>query len=304
MQRELLLRRKAECLVTQARWLQSKQPLLKQYRRNPDAPDVSDVDVRLVVCEKQQEHDLWRAVKLQFWSMPPNEYVGRRKRILVFDHDHLLGIIGVASCIWGLSARDQWIGWNRQHKESGKINYVLDVYVLGAIPPYNARFRGSKLIAMILASEDFRRMWSSRYGGQEPVILMTTSLFGHSAVLNRTRFEGRKLWQRIGYTQGQGTMHFSKETYDTARELLDTMEIEVSNRFGDGPNWKLRLMKTALKVAGLDVEKSLSHGYQRGIYALELARNAREFLRDETDKPQFYNHSLGDLLEAWRMACQ
>lgn len=298
-QREFLLRRKEEYLKGHKQeWLDKKRSFLQSYIRNPAPPNTADVQLELRICKEQWEHDLWRAAKLQFWSMPPNEYVGRRKRILVFDRGKLLGIIGVASCLWGLGDRDRWIGWTTENKYN-RINHLLDAYVLGAIPPYNGGFRGSKLVSMLLASEWFRDFWSNHYG-DVPVLIITTTLFGYSAVLHDTKLGDHELWHHIGQTKGMGTMHFSKQTIDTAKALLDAYDIEVKNRFGDGPNWKLRLIRTALEKAGLEVSENLTHGYTRWIYALELGENAREFLREEIDDFLPSHYSVGQILEDWR----
>jgi hypothetical protein len=303
-QRAFLIHRKSEFLKSQSEWLKGAQKLLNTHLRDANnSPNADEVKPKLVVCTTREEHTLWRAAKLQFWSMPPNEYVGRRKRILVFDGDYLMGIVGIASCIWGLSARDKWIGWSNLQKKEGKIHYVLDIYILGAIPPYNGNFRGSKLIATILASKEIRKIWYDFYG-IEPVVFVTTTLFGHSAIFNKIRHKNRQLWQRIGFTQGAGTMHFTRETYETAKELVASLGLTVSNRFGAGPNWKLRLMRTALQAAGLDRKEFLRHGYQRGVYALELASNARDFLTGVIKKEdlKFYDYSLKELVESWKQA--
>jgi hypothetical protein len=297
-QRKFLIRRKKDYLEgRQQEWLCEKQSLLRRYVREEAPSDATDMRLESRICEEQWEHDLWRAAKLQFWSMPPNEYVGRRKRILIFDRGKLLGIVGIASCIWGLSDRDKWIGWTTENKYN-RINHLLDAYVLGAIPPYNGKFRGSKLVATLLASEWLRKFWSEYYG-DIPVLIATTTLFGHSAVLHNTSLGDRRLWKHIGQTKGMGTMHFSKEAIDTAKALLDAYGINVKNRFGDGPNWKLRLMRTALEQAELEVGENLTHGYTRWIYALELGENAREFLREETNDFLPFHHSVEQILEDW-----
>ena len=132
-QRALLLRRKDEIVAPQQKWIDANAYLLKDYCRTDLPKNYVPKNLRLVVCKEQWQNDLWRLVKLTQWSMPPNEYVGRRKRILVFDGDYLLGLIGLASCIWGLKARDSWIGWNVVQKTK-QLNYIVDAYILGAIP--------------------------------------------------------------------------------------------------------------------------------------------------------------------------
>lgn len=296
-QRALLLKRKSEIVIGQKGWLDAHAGLLKEFSRESLPLGYVPRALHLVLCREQWQHDLWRVVKMTHWSMPPNEYIGRRKRILVFDGDYLVGLVGLASCIWGLTARDNWIGWNLEQKNE-RLDYVVDAYVLGAVPPYNGDYRGSKLLAYITASDEFRRIWCNEYGFS-PASVVTTTLFGHSAVLNRTRHGNEPLWHNLGYTRGLGTMHFSLETTNLAKELLDRNNISVPSRLCHGPNWKLRLMRTAIELLGLPAEKYLAHGYKRGIYLMEYAVNTREFLTCRAARLKLRHLTMDSLMESW-----
>ncbi len=296
-QRALLLKRKSEIVKTQQVWVDNHRCLLGDYCRTDLPKNYIPSSLKFVLCHEQWQHDLWRIVKLTHWSMPPNEYVGRRKRILVFDGDYLVGLIGLASCIWGLTARDQWIGWDVTQKTE-RINYVVDAYVLGAIPPYNGEYRGSKLLAYLTASDEIREIWRNEYG-ISPAAIVTTTLFGHSAVLNRLKHADTKLWNNVGYTRGLGTMHFSLKTVGLAKELLARNDTDVPDRLNSGPNWKLRLMRTAIESVGLQAEKHLSHGYKRGVYLMEYAENARDFLAGIDGRLKLKHLEMADLLKSW-----
>lgn len=300
-QRSFLLKRKKEYMQGRRQeWLRQNETLLQNHLRSESPADPAEMKLRLQICDNRQRHDLWRAAKLKFWSMPPNEYVGRRKRILIFDRGKLMGIAAVASCLWGLGDRDNWIGWSVKNKYN-RINHVLDAYVLGAVPPYNGDFRGSKLVAMLLASDWLYSYWKGHYG-DAPALVFTTTLFGYSAVLHHTCVLDRNLWIHVGKTKGMGTMHLSKETMLVAKELLCASGVEVENRFGDGPNWKLRLVRTALEKAGLEPSDKMNHGFHRWIYGVELGKNVRPFLREETDGFEPYDDTLDDMFEAWLVA--
>ncbi len=297
-QRALLLRRKEEIIAPQQKWVNDHAHLLKDYCRTDLRQNYVPKNIRLVVCKEQWQNDLWRLVKLTQWSMPPNEYIGRRKRILVFDGDYLLGLIGLASCIWGLKARDSWIGWNVVQKTK-QLNYIVDAYILGAVPPYNGKYRGSKLLAYLTASDEIRNLWKREYD-ISPAAIVTTTLFGHSAVLNRVRHQDRKIWRNLGYTRGLGTMHFSLKTMELAKELLKRKKIDVPDRITAAPNWKLRFMRTAIETAGLKANDYLTHGYKRGVYMMEFARNSQDFLLGNTSRMHYYHYVIDDLIESWQ----
>jgi len=297
-QRRLLLRRKADIVAVQRDWIEDHRHLLNEYCRLDLPRNYTPKSLRLILCREQWQHDLWRIVKLTHWSMPPNEYVGRRKRILVFDGDYLVGLVGLASCIWGLTARDKWIGWDVEQKTE-RIDYVVDAYILGAVPPYNGHYRGSKLLAYLAASDEMREIWRTAYGFS-PALIVTSTLFGHSAVLNRVRHGDTKLWRHLGYTRGLGTMHFSLETVELAKELLHRVNIQVPDRLNSGPNWKLRMMRTAIEATGLRAKDYLSHGYKRGIYLMEYAENSREFLTGQSARLKLHHYRMSDLLDSWQ----
>ena len=50
------------------------------------------------------------------------------------------------------------------------------------------------------------------------------------------------------------------------------------HKFGEGPNWRLRTIRTALKALAFN-ENILKHGIQREVFIAKLASNAYEVLR-------------------------
>ena len=136
--------------------------------------------------------------------------------------------------------------------------------------------------------------------GISPAAIVTTTLFGHSAVLNRVRHQDRKIWRNLGYTRGLGTMHFSLKTVELARELLYRKKINVPDRITSAPNWKIRFMRTAIEAAGLKANDYLTHGYKRGVYIMEFARNSQDFLLGNSKQMRYYHYAIDDLIESWR----
>jgi hypothetical protein len=58
------------------------------------------------------------------------------------------------------------------------------------------------------------------------------------------------------------------------------------NRFGDGPNWKLRLVRAALEDLGYKSDL-LRHGIMREVFASNLATNTHRVLRGEVGHFQY-----------------
>ena len=99
------------------------------------------------------EGDLFRLASLT-WSVPVSNGFGRRLRFLVWDQHNgkLIGIIAIGDPVFNLSVRDNLIDWDVKARGERLVN-IMDAYVLGALPPYNALL-GGKLVACLLRSRD------------------------------------------------------------------------------------------------------------------------------------------------------
>ena len=130
---------------------------------------------------------------------------------------------------------------------------------------------------------------------------MTTSLYGNnSSQYNRLTFGKSLLFQPIGTTSGYGSLHISHETFDSMRELADANGHNTSNRFGMGPNWRMRVIRSACNVLNLNSDAILKHSFQRGLYAVPLAINCKSFLKGESENPIYRNLPLKKLVNYWR----
>jgi len=185
----------------------------------------------------------------------------------------------------------------------------MDAYVLGALPPYNYLL-GGKLLSYLIASNEVREIYKEKYRCRTTIIrrrkandwvcIFTTSLYGNGSQYNRLKFKDRLLYIPIGYTSGYGTLHISNETFLAMQQLLMEKGIMVTNRFGDGPNWRMRVIRLASDIIGFDSNILLQHSFKRGIYAVPLAENFRSFLFGKTDKPIYYNLPMQALVKFWK----
>ncbi|MFQ5799439.1 MAG: Druantia anti-phage system protein DruA, partial [Bacteroidota bacterium] len=97
-----------------------------------------------------EEELLFRYARLH-WSVPVSAGYGRRLRFLVMD-DHngkLIGLFGLGDPVFRLGPRDAWIGWDVSSRRE-RLRYVMDAFVLGAVPPYSHLLCG-KLMATLIA---------------------------------------------------------------------------------------------------------------------------------------------------------
>ncbi len=271
----------------------------------------SDIEPVVEVCQTQMQLDLFRMFRF-YWSSPYSEYVGRRVKLLIRDNGlpskPLIGIAALGSSIVHIPDRDKWVGWDKETRTKNLV-YTMDAYVMGALPPYNYLL-GGKLISYLIASNEVRDVYRRKYRDKVTNIsnrkanrlacIFTTGLYGKSSQYNRMRYHKDLLYIPIGQTKGYGTLHLTNETFSAMRDLLKSRGVLVTNRFGDGPVWRMRVIRTAADILGFDADFLLKHSFQRQIYAVPLARNSTAFLRGEHTRLRHCDYPLADLVDYWK----
>jgi len=296
-------------LLASKKFLSRQEPTLRKYfasgrEVNPEA--IEPVLERVVAGTWQA--DLFRLASLT-WSIPVSNGFGRRLRYLVWDahNDKLIGLIAIGDPVFNLSVRDKLIGWDVHDRASRLVN-IMDAYVLGALPPYNALL-GGKMVACLIRSreiyEDFTRTYGSTTGiisGKEKkarlLAVTTSSSMGRSSVYNRLKLDGYPYFESIGYTRGWGHFHIPDSLFLELREYLRTIGHRYADQhqFGQGPNWRLRTTRAALKELGFR-DDLLRHGIQREVFFCSLAANATKLLQTGKGKPD-----LSSLLSVRKVA--
>jgi len=300
-----------EIIQKNQKWIEKHLP--KAQSNLADGKDVlkSRISPIIEVCEKQKQHDLFRILRY-YWSSPYSEYVGRRMRLIIRDNalpnKPVIGIAALGSPIIHIPERDEWIGWDKDTRTKNLI-YTMDAYVIGALPPYN-HLLGGKLISYILASRNIRQLYREKYKDKVTLIegrtasklagLFTTSLYGKSSQYNRMKFRDELLYKPIGETKGYGTLHLSEETVRAMLEYLKSEKVLVTNRFGDGPSWTMRVIRQAGDMLGFDSNILLQHSFKRNIYFVPLAANYKEFLNGDTKQIKYNDHSLKEMTDFWK----
>lgn len=253
--------------------------------------DPASIDPELVeVTADSLESRLFRFACL-LWSVPVSQGFGRRLRFLVRDRQNgcVIGLFAIGDPVFNLSARDSWIGWTHEDR-CDRLVHVMDAYVVGAVPPYS-QVIGGKLVAALMASTEVKKAYERKYLGREAVIskkenrarlvlLTTTSALGRSSIYNRLAIPHGARFLRIGTTKGFGHFHLSGEIFESLRGYLEATghPYASGHRFGMGPNWRIRVARTALEKIGIDGNAILKHGVEREVYAIPLASNWQDIL--------------------------
>jgi hypothetical protein len=284
---------------------------LKKYFLAGSLLNPKKIDPQLIPTTKADEYeDLFKAATT-FWSVPISRGYGRRIRFVILDryHNALIGILGLMDPVFNLSARDKWIGWDLNQKYK-RLRSVMDCYVLGAVPPYNA-ILGGKLIASLAFSKELRNHFYRKYHGTRSEIarvkhdgklalLTVTSALGRSSIYNRLTLPWGQRYQSIGYTLGYGVFHVSNELFVKIKEALELEDHPYANayKFGQGPNWKMRVLRYAMERTGFGY--LLNHGVRREVFAMELGRNTKRFLNGESRRHLGHTKSVNDIASYWK----
>jgi hypothetical protein len=287
-------------------------PRIAKYLASGADVSPSLVDPNPVLVDDNEEFAALFRIASLWWSIPVSRGYGRRFRVLVFDKSNgkLFGLLGLADPVFNLRTRDGWIGWDVQTREK-MLAHVMDAYVLGAVPPYN-QLLGAKFISMLAASDFIRSVFKRRYQKSRSVILKrqfdgrlalvtTTSALGRSSILNRLSFGGLPIYQHLGFTEGYGHFHLANGTFKKIHKFLVADGDREIGRygFGEGPNYRIRVVRKALEHLKLPPEL-LRHGIKRGVYVAPLAKNTTQFLKGEASKLQWYHRPLSEVVSAWR----
>lgn len=288
--RSLHAQARADKYLSMKVFLDDNEERLLEHFADGEEVDVEAFEPALVIVRPNSpENDLFRYASL-LWSVPVSEGFGRRARFIVLDeYNHkLIGLFALGDPVFNLRARDDWIGWGPREREKRLYN-VMDIFVLGAVPPYNILL-GGKLVAMIAASNEVRAEILSRYKGNrteiskerknaELALLTTSSALGRSSIYDRIRYGDRQLYQRIGFSGGWGHFHLNNGLFDRMLAYVSIVSPRTAyrNKFGQGPNWKMRTARSCLESLGMSGDL-LRHGVSREVYGIPVASNFREFL--------------------------
>lgn len=261
----------------------------------------------LVEVTEQWQSNLFRLARYT-WSLPYSSGYGRRIRFLVLDESNnkLIGIIGLQSPPIDFGIRDQLFDYQPGFKVS-LVNQMMDIYTLGAIPPYSALL-GGKLIALAAASNEVQAAYRRKYEGvvtqiEENVLpshliaLTTTSAFGRSSIYNRLKYQDRLVAQPIGFTKGYGSFHLIR-VYPEIKEFLRKYD-QFLGGYGSGPRAVWINCRRTFDLLGID-DDLLKHGVRRETFLFPLIKNLSAYISGQETKPQYFQLSFEELSTWWR----
>ena len=288
------------------------EPELLSYIADGREVDPNKISPLLIQVEPETENELLFRYASLHWSIPVSSGYGRRLRFLVFDESNgkLIGLFGLGDPVFSLAARDEWIGWNKEQRRN-RLKHVMDAFVLGAVPPYSHLLCG-KLVAMLLVSDEVTKAFRKKYRGKVSLIsrksfdgrlalITTTSALGRSSIYNRVNFNGMPLFNRIGYTSGSGEFHFSNGLYAELSRFaaLYCQPTAKQERWGIGFRSRREIVRKVLPLLGLPHDL-IYHQVKREVFAIPLAMNTNQFLREEHERVKWYHMPAQEIFEYFK----
>lgn len=297
-----------EIILTDSRnWIASAWSKYESFFASGSEVNPEKVFPKLVEVTTQKERDIFRIARYT-WSLPYTKGYGRRLQFLLIDesNEKLIGILGLQSPPLSYPARDRMFSFNGQKTE--KVNQTMDIYTLGAIPPYS-NLLGGKLLALAAMSNEIRKAYKAKYENRvtemegrvlpaELVALTTTSAYGRSSIYNRLSYNGEVKIKSIGFTEGYGAFHFER-VYPKIREFLEAQGIDTTGGFGKGPRIKWQTMVRALEKIGLGSEM-LKHHIKREAFLFPLIKNLKNYFEDIDEIPEYIDVNFRELTDFWK----
>ena len=301
-------------LADHEKWTRNAWRLRQHFFVNGADLKPEAISPRLIQVVNAQQQDLYRLARYT-WSLPYSRGYGRRLRFLIVDAGHdnaVMAVLGLQSPPIDFPLRDQKIDYLPGRKVE-MVNQTMDIFTLGAVPPYNHLLAG-KLAVYAAASREVREAYQSRYSEAVTqierrilpahlVTLTTTSAFGRSSLYNRIRYQGREVAQRLGETTGYGNVRLNavRDIYPQIKKFLIQEGYEERMGFGKGgPKEAWRNITQVMQMLGIKGDDALHHGIRREAWAVPLAENAWEYLSGQSQQPVYYQESFDELAQYWR----
>lgn len=297
-----------ESLKKNSEWIQRNFKKYGGYFANGEEIIPHQINPILLQVRESWQSDLFRLARF-YWSIPYSRGFGRRLRFLILDSSNgkLIGIFGFQSPPITFPVRDKLFEYPPEQKEI-LINQTMDIFTLGALPPYN-RLLGGKLVAMAACSNEVRKAYRLIYTGRVTemkkrvlpahlVALTTTSAFGRSSIYNRLKYKGELLAESIGFTNGYGNFHLQR-LYPLFKEYLESIGVDTRGGYGTGPKRTWQLMRLALNHLGISADL-LKHGIRREAFLFRLVENLEEYMCGKNENPAYKNLSFADLASYWK----
>lgn len=275
----------------------------------PEHPDdYLKLEPELLLTNKNTKwNSVFNALRLFTSTGENNNNIGRNLYYVVRDRvtEKYLGTLNLSSDYLDVACRDSFIGWTREQRNSGQINFTSVGSIIVPTQPLGYNYVGGKLLSLLLVSDQVQNDWREQYG--DPLVgLSTTSFYG-----SYSQYTGLKYWKKLGKSMGSSIARPDPKLYAEIRAWLKWKEPRMYWE------WYHATDKDGVKIKRDHINRSLAYvyrqfgakgkdfitGHQRGIYFCALYTNTKEFLRGEITEDRLqprFDNSIETLTELWK----
>lgn len=248
---------------------------------------VDDLDIDIELCETREQRDLWNYLKVVTTSAHTNEQSVKEFKILVKDKktNKYLGLICLSPDIWGLDARDKYIGWTHMNKserieidgvEKPRISYLVNISCCVGMQPVSHNLNIGKLLVCIVFSRQVLELYKKKYGHYYAGVA-TLSLYGKGIQYDRL-----KEIKFIGETKGNGVCHIPipimQEIINYTRDFYPEKFKSISKKYLN----KLRIFNLFIREDD-SMKNYCLHNQKRGVYLGFTGKNNNLFFQCKQD---------------------
>lgn len=270
------------------------------YDKEKTVEEIKNLDPKIKLAETDQEKEDWLMLRVFSHSMGYDQTPGRFLKFLIYtevesenpfiDFDkeiRYLGAVSMSSDVISLGARDDYIGWSKEDRESdGMLSHTSIASCIMSTQPFGYNFLGGKLIASLVCSPVVCEAWKDTYGS-ELIGVTTTSLYGSYSMYN-----GIKYWKKVGKSNGQIFLKPDQKYYQEWHEWLKENDPEryaeitdPGDSAGPATGVKQGIITEIFRRVGLK-SSNYKHGFKRGVYFAMMYKNGKEFLQQKIDEDQ------------------
>lgn len=280
----------------------------------PKAPeDYLKLQPRMIYTGNSDKSEVWNTIRNFTSTMKNNSNIGRNLSYLVQDDvsGKYLGVVCISSDFLDLTPRDEYIGWSREKKTSGRmINHTAIGSTIVPLQPLGYNYMGGKLLALMCLTDEVQNTWKELYS-DTLVGVTTTSLYGRNKTGGLSQYDRLTHWKKMGYTSGSVSYEARKPT---VKLMLDWLKKNHTRKYFewyvaknlDGMPYKRdhKNRSYTFIYSQLSVDKELIRSeHARGIYFSPLYTNTNEFLRKEITEKELakaFDTSYDALVGIWK----
>ena len=209
----------------------SPRRLTNSVRLPVDVPsEVNTIaSLELVRVRETEEMRIWNELMLTEHYLGTATLVGRQMRYLIRSEHGWLGGIGFAAPALQLSARDQWIGWNKEERQA-QLHTIVGMSRFLIRPKVNCKNLASKVLGMSMATiaDDFEQQY-----GYRPLLIES---FVDTERYSGTCYQAAN-WLAIGKTKGRGRQdRYSESTLSQKTIYMYALETQFRKQLGLSPS--------------------------------------------------------------------